>query len=186
MPGISYKSEKVSDDTSSGDRIPGNDSQFKGNDYCSSTKKATINKTDVSGYVSESRDNSFRVNIGVGSPNINNFGHSPSKTPLSLSPTATNSDTEEKWLLVKSSDTEQRILIGASLVGEKRRNIQWKDLNSTSSSSSFTERFFAHRLGAVWEGMKTEGKWTQHERRMHINKLELLALKLGQETFLKA
>ena len=33
VPGICYKSQKVSDDTSSGDRISGNDSQFKGKDY---------------------------------------------------------------------------------------------------------------------------------------------------------
>ena len=33
VPGICCKSEKVSDDTTSGDRISGNDSQFKGKDY---------------------------------------------------------------------------------------------------------------------------------------------------------
>ena len=41
-------------------------------------------------------------------------------------------------------------------------------------------------LGAVWEGLKTGRTWTQQKRRMHINKLELLALKLALETFLKA
>ena len=106
VPGIFYKSENVSDDTRSGNRIFGSDSQFKRNDYFPSTEKITINKTDVSGYVSEPRDNSFRVNKGVRSHDINNFGHSPSKTPLSFSPTATNSDTEEKWLLQKSNATE--------------------------------------------------------------------------------
>ena len=39
VPGICYKSEKVSDDTSLGDRISGNDRQFKGNDYFHSQKK---------------------------------------------------------------------------------------------------------------------------------------------------
>ena len=53
----------------------------------------------------------------------------------------------KKWLLRKSSVTEQRISIGASLMGEKHQNIQWKYLNSTSSSSYFTERCFTHRLG---------------------------------------
>ena len=38
--------------------------------------------------------------------------------------------------------------------------------------------------GAVWEGVKTGGT-TQQERRMHINELELLALKLALETYLK-
>ena len=44
VPKICYKSEKVSDDTSSGDRISGNDSQFKGNNYHSFTERFTINK----------------------------------------------------------------------------------------------------------------------------------------------
>ena len=48
--------------------ISGNHSQFKGNDYFPSTEKNTINKTDVSGSASESKDNSFRVNKGVTSP----------------------------------------------------------------------------------------------------------------------
>ena len=79
----------------------------------------TINETNMSGYVLESRNNSFRVIKGV----INIFGHSPNKNSLSFSPTAANSGTEEKWLLRKSSVTEQRISIGASLVGEKHQNI---------------------------------------------------------------
>ena len=70
--------------------------QFKRNDYFPFTEKNTINKTDVPGYVSESRDSRFRVNKGVRSPDINNFGHSFSKTPLSFSPTVANSGTEEK------------------------------------------------------------------------------------------
>ena len=73
----------------------------------------------MSGYVLESRNNSFRVIKGV----INIFGHSPNKNSLSFSPTATNSGTEEKWLLRKSNVTEQRISIGASLVDEKHQNI---------------------------------------------------------------
>ena len=48
--------------------ISGNHSQFKGNDYFPSAEKNTINKTDVSGSASESKDNSFRVNKGVTSP----------------------------------------------------------------------------------------------------------------------
>ena len=39
VSGIFYKSEKVSDDTSSGDTISGNDSQFKSNDYYLPQKK---------------------------------------------------------------------------------------------------------------------------------------------------
>ena len=41
-------------------------------------------------------------------------------------------------------------------------------------------------LGAVCEEIKTGGTWNQQERSLHINELELLALKLSLETFLKA
>ena len=151
----------------------------------------------MSGSASESRDISFRVNRGVRSPEINNFGHSPSKTLLSFSPTAANSGTDEKCLLRKSRVTEKRISSGASLVGEKHRYIQRKDLKSTSSSSFFTDRCFTHWFGggggwgvgwgwAVQKEVKTGGTWTQQEGRMHINELELVALKLALETFFKA
>ena len=50
----------------------------------------------MSGCVSESRQNSFRVNERVKSPDINNFGHSPRKNPSPFSPTASDSGTEEK------------------------------------------------------------------------------------------
>ena len=72
----------MSDDTSSGDIISGTDSQFKGNGYFPSTEITTINETNMSGYVLESRSNSFRVIKGV----INIFGHSPNKNLLSFSP----------------------------------------------------------------------------------------------------
>ena len=69
-------------------------------------------------------------------------------------------------------------------MGEKHQNIQRKDINSTSSSSSFTDALLTGS-GAVREGMKTGGTWIQQER-MHINELELLALKLALEIFLTA
>ena len=39
--------------------------------------------------------------------------------------------------------------------------------------------------GPVWERVKTGVTWTQQERMMQINELELLALKLAIETFLR-
>ena len=112
----------------------------------------------MSGSASESRDNSFRVNKGVKSPDINNFGHSLSETLLSFSPTTTNSGTEEKCISQNLSVTEQRILIGASsLTG----------------------------CGALWERVKTGGTWIQQDK-MYKNEVKLLALKQALEAFLKA
>ena len=61
--------------------------------YFPSTEKTTINKIHLSGY---DKDNSSRVHKGARLPDNNNFGHFPSIYPLSFSPTATNSRTDEK------------------------------------------------------------------------------------------
>ena len=183
VPGICYKSEKVSDDTSSGDRISGNDSQFKGNDYFPSTEKTTVNKTDVSGFVSESRDNSFRVNKGVRLPDINNFGHYPSKTPLSFS-----QQQQQIQALKKNGFHENQVLLNK----ESQLDLFWWVKIIELYNGRTLIQLPAQALlqtdawGAVWEGMKTGGTWTEQERRVHIKELELLALKLALETFLKA
>ena len=38
----------------------------------------------------------------------------------------------------------------------------------------------------AWEGIKTGGAWTQQDSRIYMNELELLAVKLALEIFLKA
>ena len=139
VPKICYKSEKVSDDTSSGDRISGNDSQFKGNNYHSFTERFTINKK-MCQYLYQNPQTTFRADKSVRSPDINSFGHCPCKTPLSFSPATTNSGSKKKWYLQKSSVNKQGMSNGASLVVEKHRNIQRKVLNLTSSPSSFIDR----------------------------------------------
>ena len=70
-----------------------------------------VNSKDVSGLY-QNPQTSFRVNKSVRSTDINSFSHFPSKTPLSFSPTATNSGTEENGshesqvLLNKESELE--------------------------------------------------------------------------------
>ena len=165
---ICYKSEKVNDDSSSGDRIYGNDSQFKGNDCFPSTEKTTINKTCVSGFASESRDNSFRVNKGVRPPDIDSFGHSPSKTPLSFSPTTTNSGTEEKWLLrsqvLLNKEPRLELLYGMKT---SKYTIEGPLFNF---QLKLFYRCFVHRLGGSlgrnenWRDMHSAGEKDTHKR----------------------
>ena len=71
VPGMCYKLAKVSDDTSSRDRI-------SGNGHFLSIEKITVKK-QVSGSVSESRDNSFRGNKVVRSPDITVLAILPAK-----------------------------------------------------------------------------------------------------------
>ena len=150
------------------------------------TEKTTINKRDVSGFVSESKDNSFRVNKGVRPPDINSFGHSPSKAPLSFSPATTNSGTEfivageSQVLLNQESQLELLWWVKKIEIYNGRILIQLPAQALLQTDVSLTG------WGAVWEGMKTGGTWNQQERRMHIIEMELLALKLVLETFLKA
>ena len=82
--------------------------------------------------------------------------------------------------------TEKRISNGASLVNEKHRNMQWKNLSSTSIPCSIKSSCTSHSLTSVWKEVKTRVTWTQQNRKMHIKELGLLVSKLAQKTFFKA
>ena len=53
-------------------------------------------------------------------------------------------------------------------MNDKHQKTQLKDLNSTSTANSLTNRRFTHRLGAVWVGVKIGGTWTQQEKKMYM------------------
>ena len=72
------------------------------------------------------------------------------------------------------------------IVDEKHRKYNGRALIQLPAQALLQTDASLKDLGAVWEGLKTGRTWTQQKRRMHINKLELLALKLALETFLKA
>ena len=71
-------------------------------------------------------------------------------------------------------------------VDEKHRKYNGRALIQLPAQALLQTDASLKDLGAVWEGLKTGRTWTQQKRRMYINKLELLALKLALETFLKA
>ena len=95
VSGICYKLEKVSDDTSSGDRISENDSQFKRNEYFPSTKKLQSIK-QMCQDINQNLETTVLELTKVLDHLTSTTWSSHSKTPLSFSPTATNSGTEEK------------------------------------------------------------------------------------------
>ena len=71
------------------------DDPDKGNDFFHLTEKIKATKTDIKTDMSGS--NSFKVNKGIRSTNINSFSHFLSKTSLPFSPKSASSGTEEKW-----------------------------------------------------------------------------------------
>ena len=81
-----------------------------------------INKTDVSESVWKSKKKFLKLTKTLGNLTSTIFAHS-SKTPLSFPPAASNSGTKEKWLLRKSSVTEEGVSNGGSLVEENHQNI---------------------------------------------------------------
>ena len=110
-----------------------------------STEQSTINKTDVSGSVSESTGNIFGVNKGVRSSDINKFGHFLVKLHCCFLQQQ-QIQTLKKINLAKVECYWKTNLKWSSFGGWKHWNIQWKDFNSTSTASSFTGRCFTHRL----------------------------------------
>ena len=181
VPGICYKSEKVSDDTSSGNRISGNDNLALPQKKIQSIKKMFSD-------MYQNPQTILWVNKSDWSPDINNFGHSTSKTSMSLFPTATTSGAEEKWLLGNSSVTEQRISIGASL----NLNCWMKKIKIYNGRTliqllvqAITDRCFTHRLRSSlersenWRDMDSAGENDVHKQTC------VLALKVALETSLK-
>ena len=155
------------------------------NDYFPSTEKTATNKTNVSGCVSKSKDNSFRVK-SVTSPDMTILAILPAKLHCrfleqqQIQALKKNDSYKIQVILNKESQLELPWWVKNMKLYNGRTLIQLpaQALLQTDASLTF--------WGAVWEGMKTGGTWTQQERRMHFNELELLTLKLALETFFKA
>ena len=155
------------------------------NDYFPSTEKTATNKTNVSGCVSKSKDNSFRVK-SVTSPDMTILAILPAKLHCrfleqqQIQALKKNDSYKIQVILNKESQLELPWWVKNMELYNGRTLIQLpaQALLQTDASLTF--------WGAVWEGMKTGGTWTQQERRMHFNELELLTLKLALETFFKA
>ena len=71
------------------------------------------------------------------------------------------------------------------MVDRKPKILQWEVSNSGQASDSNTDRYFTGRLGSQLYGYGNWGKWSVEERKLHLNILELLAVKNAILAFTK-
>ena len=64
------------------------------------------------------------------------------------------------------------------MVDKKFKNLQWSLNDSVSQSSADKTDESRKRWGAVCQGKSTGGKWSNEEQLLHINLIELKAIKL--------
>ena len=69
------------------------------------------------------------------------------------------------------------------MVGQQSRTLQWPIGYTTTGTGPYSDRCIQKRLGAVCRGIRTGGQWSKKEQDLHINQLELLAIKFAILTF---
>ena len=93
--------------TNSVNRVYGYDCELKDNYIVFTSGKDSENKESVSGGVNSTRDNLVRTNTFVKDMNFYHSSYSPSTSSVSVSSTATNSNTKEQCILHGHSDIER-------------------------------------------------------------------------------
>ena len=101
--------------TSPVDTVSDHDCIFKDNDFVFTLRKGEGNKESVSGNERNARDNPVRFDKIVWNINFHS-SNPPSTSPVSISGTTTNFNTEKEFILHGQSDTEYLGQGGACMV----------------------------------------------------------------------
>ena len=86
---------------------------------------------------------------------------------------------------MQKSDSKQKLQGRTAVVDTNFENFQWSLLASVSQSSADTNRCIQKGMGSVCQGILTGGQWSKEKQLLHINVLELKAVKLALLTFNK-
>ena len=137
-------------------------------------------------FVSEPTSVNFTDDKGVRASYVNNPSCPSSTTKQSFPPTTANSSLERKEVLSGKHNFEQQLVTGTFIVDKKFGDFQWASL--LKQVPQFVPQTDASLTGwgAALQGKSIGGTWSFQERKWHINELELLAVKLALQTFLKS
>ena len=86
---------------------------------------------------------------------------------------------------MKKSDSKQTLQGRTAVMDKKFKNLQWSLLDSVSQSSAVTDRCIQKGMGCSMSRNINRGQWPKEEQLLHINVLELKAVKLTLLTFNK-
>ena len=182
---LHYKSQKVSFQTSAGNRIFGDAGEFCNNKNISSKREGSKNIRPVSGTERKSPSISFRIDKLVRQDECYITGP-PSRTALPKVPsTTTDSRVKGKPLFPEYDNSKQGESSGSGMMDSEFAPVQWKEFNSTLSRYGDINRCLNDRMGGTLSGDMHWGQWSSQERDLHINILELKLVKLAILTFTK-
>ena len=92
---------------------------------------------------------------------------------------------KEKNELSVSNNIKHQVKNRVNLVDKELVVLQWPNLFSVEPTSNYSNGCFPDRWGAVCNGVQTSRQWSEEERTLHINVLELLAIRLALFSFTK-
>ena len=129
------------------------------------------------------------ITSGLGKTDKNTFfNHSssaPNPSTVSLLTTTANSisktNTDLPHVCKPDSHSKKRVV----MVGQKSETLQWPIGYTTTGTGPYLDRCIQKRRGVVCQGIRIGGQWSEKERDLHINQLELLAIKFAILTFAK-
>ena len=122
------------------------------------------------------RDNGFSVNTFIRSSIIHHKSSSFSSDSVS-SPTPSTSVSPERNVLQRKNYSKRLDTGRIAVADRKPKIIQWEPSNSGQASDSNIDRCLTERLGSQLHEYGDWGKWSVEEGKLHINILELLAVK---------
>ena len=137
-------------------------------------------------FVSQPTSVNFTDDKGVRASYVNNPSCPSSATKQSFPPTTANSSLERKEVLSGKHNFEQKLVTGTFMVDKKLGDFQWASLLKQVPQFVLQTDASLTGWGAALQGKSIGGTWSFQERKWHINELELLAVKLALQTFLKS
>ena len=79
-----------------------------------------------------------------------------------------------------SNNIKHQVKNRINLAGRELEVLQWPNFFSIEPTNNYSNRCFPDRVGSSLQRVQTSGQWSEEERTLHINVLELLAIKLDQ------
>ena len=131
----------------------------------------------MSRFVSEPTSINLTINEGVRTSYVNNLGYPSNLTEQSFPPATADSILERKEVLL--ANIIKQLKTRDSMVDKKFGYVQWDFSSQTGSIKCVPDRCFIGLLGSSSPGKINRKNRSFQERKWHINKVELLALKLA-------
>ena len=119
---------------------------------------------------------------------VSNYSSSTSSTnKFQVLTTTANKSIKNTGVILQKSDSKQKLQGRTALVDKKFENLQWSLLDLVSQSSADTDRCIQKGMGCSMSRdiIRGGGQWSKEKQLLHINVLELKAVKLALLTLNK-